>query len=253
MHDKIAFHRSATPEAALDTLIGHPPEARRDTALPAIPNYLKAVYTWAYLRPASLLFFDHQAVVNAILWGNARRLERAVLDELTPGQRVLQPACAYGDLSPEIAAFLGPEGRLEVSDVAPVQVENCRRKLREFPTATVSLWDAAEPRPPVYDTVCSFLLLHEVPEDYKKRVVDALLGAVRPGGKVVFIDYHKPHWGHPLKPVMSLVFDTLEPFAKGLWAKEISSFAGAKEGFIWSKQTYFSGLYQKTVARRDGP
>ena len=253
MYDKVALNRSATPEAALDTFIGHSAEVRCDTAPPAIPNYSKAVYSWAYLRPASLILFDHQAVVNAILWGNARRLERAVLAELTPGQRVLQPACAYGDLSPEIAAFLGPRGRPDVSDVVPVQVENCRRKLGDFPNATVSLWDAAEAHPPVYDTVCCFFLLHEMPDDYRRRVVDALLGAVRPGGKVVFVDYHKPHWAHPLKPVMSLVFDTLEPFAKGLWANEISSYAGAKEGFAWSKQTYFGGPYQKTVARRDGP
>ena len=249
MHDNVAHNRSATPEVAPGALIGHSPEARRDAALPAIPNYLKAVYTWAYLRPASLIMFDHQAVVNAILWGNARRLEDAVLDELTPGQRVLQPACAYGDLSPAIAAFLGPHGWLDVSDVAPVQVENCRRKLQGFFNAAVSLWNAAEARAPLYDAVACFFLLHEMPDDYKRRVVDALLGAVRPGGKVVFIDYHKPHWAHPLKPVTSLVFDTLEPFAKGLWANEISSYASAKEGFVWSKQTYFGGLYQKTVAR----
>ena len=48
----------------------------------------------------------------------------------------------------------------------------------------------------------------------------------------------------------SIVFDTLEPHAKGLWRHEISDFASAAEGFTWRKQTYFGGLYQKTVARR---
>jgi len=163
---------------------------------------------------------------------------------------VLQPACVYGDLSPGIAAYLGPQGRLDVSDVAPLQVENCRRKLRTFPNATVRVWDAADPRSGIYDVVCSFFLLHEMPDSYKRRVVDALLKAVRPGGKVVFVDYHKPHRAHPLKGLMSLVFDLLEPFAKSLWENDIESFASSAVDFVWSKQTYFGGLFQKTIARR---
>ncbi len=239
--------------AAQETNAGGLPAGRCDFEPPAVPDYLQDTYNWAYLNLRALGLLDRSLVVSSILWGNYRRLQRALLGELRSGERVLQPACVYGDFSPNLAAFLGPQGRLDVTDVTPLQVENCRRKLHEFPSATVSLWDAAEPRPPVYDAVACFFLLHEMPEDYKKRAVDALLGAVRPGGKVVFIDYHKPHWAHPLKPVMSLVFDTLEPFAKGLWANEISSYAGPKEGFVWSKQTYFGGLYQKTVARRAGP
>ncbi len=98
--------------------------------------------------------------------------------------------------------------------------------------------------------MCSFFLLHEMPDPYKRRVIDALLKAVRPGGKVVFIDYHEPHRAHPLKGLMSLIFDLLEPFAKSLWENDIESFAISTVDFVWSKQTYFGGLYQKTIARR---
>jgi hypothetical protein len=52
-----------------------------------------------------------------------------------------------------------------------------------------------------------------LPYSYKRWVIDALLKAVRPGGKVVFVDYHKPHRAHPLKGLTSLIFDLLEPFA----------------------------------------
>ncbi|MFQ5774249.1 MAG: rhodoquinone biosynthesis methyltransferase RquA [Kiloniellaceae bacterium] len=213
---------------------------------------MKRVYAWAYLHPAALAVFDRPVAVSAILWGNHGRLLRATLAELRPGQRVLQPACVYGDLSTKIAAFLGPEGRLRVCDVAPIQVANCRRKLAPFPQATVELHDAAQPRAETYDAVCCFFLLHEMPGSYKRRAVDALLQAVRPGGKAVFVDYHKPHWAHPLKGVMSLVFDTLEPFAKDLWVHEIADYAGAAAHFTWSKRTYFGGLYQKVVALRGG-
>lgn len=104
--------------------------------------------------------------------------------------------------------------------------------------------------PTLYDAVCCYFLLHEVPDDSKSEIVDAMLANVRPGGKVVFVDYHKPHWAHPLKLISSIVFDTLEPFAKGLWRNEIVNFASNPDAFIWRQETYFGGLFQKVVAER---
>ena len=130
------------------------------------------------------------------------------------------------------------------------QVERCRRKLCDFPQASVRLADAGEPSGEFYDAVCCYFLLHEIPADYKRKVVDALLGSVVPGGKVIFVDYHKPHFAHPLKVVSSLVFDTLEPFAKELWRNEIAEFASAADGFVWRKQTCFGGLFQKVIASK---
>jgi len=42
----------------------------------------------------------------------------------------------------------------------------------------------------------------------------------------------------------------LEPFAKSLWKNGIENFASSAVDFVWSKQTYFGGLYQKPIARR---
>lgn len=219
-----------------------------------LPAYLEDNYWWAYLRPASLKVFDHTAVVSAILWGCYGRLKRAAFVELKPGQKILQAACVYGDFSPRLARLLGAEGRLDIVDIAPLQVANCRPKLREFSHARVRVADAAEPGGGPHDVVCCFFLLHELPDHYKRNVVDALLKSVIPGGKVVFIDYHGPGRLHPLKALMGIVFDCLEPFAKTLWRSEISSFATSAEKFTWRKETYFGGLYQKVVAecRRAG-
>ena len=231
-----------------------PPALRPSAALaPAIPDYLMDTYYWAYLNPRNVRLLDREIVVSVILWGQHRRLRREAFRELRPGLKVLQPACVYGDFSPALARHLGPRGRLEVIDIAPIQVAGCRRKLRGFPQATVRHADAAAPGGGPYDAVCCYFLLHELPEDYKRAVVDALLMSVVPGGKVVFMDYHRPHRAHPLKGVMSVVFDTLEPYAKSLWRHEIADFAGAAGGFVWRKETFFGGLYQKTVARRLAP
>jgi len=217
--------------------------------VPGVPAYLEDVYSWAYLNPRNLALLDRPWVVSAILWGNYGKLLRATLAEVRPGDRVLQPACVYGDFSPRLAAHVGPTGSLHVADVAPLQVVNCRRKLKPFPNARACVSDATDLSGD-YDSVCCFFLLHELPDAYKRKVIDALLGCVAPGGRVIFVDYHRPHVVHPLKPAMSLVFETLEPFAKALWTREICDFAGEPERFSWSKQTFFAGMYQKTVARR---
>ncbi len=152
---------------------------------------------------------------------------------------------------PNLARRLGLEGHLEAIDVAPIQVEHCRRKLAGFPWARVRRADARDPGGGPYDGVCSYFLLHEMPDDYKRAVVDALLASVAPGGKVVFIDYHRPHWAHPLKWVTALVFAMLEPFAKSLWRHEIRDFASDAEQYAWRTETYFGGLFQKVVAQRE--
>lgn len=215
-----------------------------------VPAYLSDTYTWAYLSRFGTRFFDKPAVVSAILWGNARRLIDSVVAEMKPGWRVLQPACVYGNFSLRVAEALGPDGHLDVCDIAPVQVALTRRKMAGVLQATVRREDAAAPGKGPYDAVTCFFLLHEVPEDYKRAIVDNMLDAVGPGGTVIFVDYHRPHAAHPLKPVMSVVFDTLEPFAKTLWDKEIQDYAAEPDRFAWSKTTVFGGLYQKVIARR---
>ncbi|MHA1546631.1 MAG: rhodoquinone biosynthesis methyltransferase RquA [Alphaproteobacteria bacterium] len=217
---------------------------------PALPAYLRDVYTWAYLNPRNARLLDKEAVVNTLLWGNSGRLRRALLAEITAGDRVLQAAHVYGRLIPEIAKAVGPTGCLDVVDIAPLQVALCRRKLRAFPHARARIADAVRPGDEKYDVVVSFFLLHELPNTYKCAVVDSLLARLSPGGKVVFIDYHAPaHW-HLLRGFMRQIFAHLEPFAEAMWRHEIEEFASDPEPYVWRTQTCFGGLYQKTVARR---
>lgn len=220
---------------------------------PSLPDYLVNTYRWAYLTPASLLLLDNPVVMTAILWGNLPRLVRTACEEFEPGQRILQAACAYGNLSPELAARLGPRGRLDVIDIAPLQVAHVQRKLRGFPHAHARVADATIPVGVIYDAVCCFFLLHEIPDQEKSAVVEALLGAVEPGGKVVFVDYHQACRWNPLRVPVGVVFHWLEPFAFGLVRREIADFASpeTRGQFTWHKQTYFGGLYQKVVAVRN--
>lgn len=217
---------------------------------PEIPDYLRDTYHWAYLSRVGRAVFDRPFMVSAILWGNARRLMSDAAAEFNAGARVLQTACVYGDFSLRLAEQVGPQGRLDVIDIAPMQVANCRRKLTAYPQVKLRVADTATHEGKGYDGVCCFFLLHEVPDDYKHRIVDRVLGSLRPGGKAVFVDYHLPRRWHPLRGVMSLVFRWLEPFAHALWEHEIASYATRAGEYSWTTRTYFGGLYQKTVAVR---
>lgn len=232
------------------TVIGGVPFPAAPAEKLQIPDYLMETYYWAYLNPRNVRWLDRELVVSVILWGQHRRLQQAAFSELQPGQRVWQPASVYGDFAPNMARHLGPDGYLEVTDVAPIQVASCRRKLRGLPQAKAKLADARRLGDDPFDAACCYFLMHELPDDSKREVMDTLLASVVPGGKVVFVDYHKPHWAHPLKLITSIVFDTLEPFAKGLWRHEIKDFAANADDFSWRQETYFGGLFQKVVAER---
>ena len=229
------------------------PGAEAEAAPPPLPDYLVDTYTWAYLRPASLMLLDNPVVVSSILWGNFQRLMRTACGEFLAGQKVLQAACVYGSFSDALARAVGSDGRLEVVDIAPLQVENCRRKLQGRPWVRVRLADAAAPGGGPYDGVCCFFLLHELPDGHKRSVVDGLLDSVRPGGRVVFVDYHQPESWHPLRGLMNVGWRRLEPFAFGLVDTEIQGLASNGDAFVWRKETYFGGLYQKVVAQRRPP
>ena len=219
---------------------------------PAIPDYLERYYWWAYLRPTSLRVFDHPAVVSAILWGQYRRLCDAVLGIVRPGERVLQLACVYGDLTPRLRDRLGTQGRLEVVDVAPIQIDNLAAKLGYDPQVALRVADAAAPGTGRFDVVLCFFLLHEMPDDQKRRVVGAALDRLVSGGRAVFIDYAQPAWWHPIRPIMWAVFALLEPFAATMWRGNIRSLSSTPDRFSWREKRMFGGLYQIVVAERAG-
>ncbi len=83
----------------------------------------------------------------------------------------------------------------------------------------------------------------------RKEVFDPRT-AERNGRYVVEGSVRKPHWAHPLKGVISIIFNTLDPFAKSLRRHEIADVATDPGGFPGRQETYFDGLYRKVVAER---
>jgi len=222
---------------------------------PIIPTYLKETYHWAYLHPRNVAWLDQEWIVNLILWGNAKRIREAFLAEIPPSSTVLHAAHVYGLFVKKLIEKISPSGQLDLFDIAPIQLARCHQKLMAHSNVNLWLADANNPFPqhqaPTYDVASSFFLLHELPDERKHKVVQRLLQSVNDTGKVIFVDYHLPTRYHPLKPILSNIFNYLEPFAKSLWTHAITDYAGELHShFLWRKKTLFGGLYQVVVGMR---
>jgi ubiquinone/menaquinone biosynthesis C-methylase UbiE len=222
----------------------------------AVPQYLTAHYWWAYIHPKAVKLFERQWLVNLILWGNYARLRDAALLELgdrLPG-RTLQVACVYGDLTERLSRQAAQGGgALDVVDVLPIQLKNLREKLSPDGAVRLLAMDSTDLKLPdaSYDRALIFFLLHEQPRNCRQRTMTEVFRVVKPGGKVLIVDYSMPRWWHPLRYLWRPLLAKLEPFALDLWRQEIvDCLPATRANRRLQKESFFGGLYQKVVVTR---
>jgi ubiquinone/menaquinone biosynthesis C-methylase UbiE len=245
------------PPPLIDSIAGSEPDSYVIDAASAlvIPDYLQQIYWWAYIHPNAVRAFEREWLVNLILFGNYSRLCDAALSEFNKAVacRNLQVACVYGDLTERLSTHVSKASTLDIVDVLPIQLANLRRKLSGnsnvslLPRDSTALGFADAS----YDRVLLFFLLHEQPEEVRRKTLSEAFRTVKSGGKIVIVDYHGPsHW-HPLRLPMLAILGALEPYALDLWRNDIANYFPdeIKPAHV-SKQTYFGGLYQKLVLTR---
>lgn len=215
----------------------------------SVPDYLEQHYWWAYVRPAAVRFFERPWLVNLILLGNYRRLEQAALNALGPtiSGKLLQVACVYGGLTADICRRLAPDARLDVVDILPVQLSNLGHKLgrqdqlrlMQADSADLPLEDAS------YDQVLLFFLLHEQPAEVRRRTLSEALRVLKPGGRLVIVDYSHPARWNPVRWLLLPWLGRLEPFARDLWRDGVrAQLPQTAQGLQIESRQMFGGLYE---------
>ena len=90
-----------------------------------------------------------------------------------------------------------------------------------------------------------------MPLHVRRRTLAQALRVVKPGGRVVIVDYHRPSAWHPLRVPMHWVLRLLEPYALDLWRHDIHTWLPALRPGALAKRTFYGGLYQRIVVTRD--
>lgn len=195
-----------------------------------LPDYLVRYYAWAYVWPFAVWFFDHQPIINAILFGNYRKIMNHTVRLMQPANagKTLQIAAVYGKLTPRLAQEID---ELYLIDVAPVQLRAAARKLEEVgKNAHLAQMNAEHLtyEDNSFDTALMFLLLHELPPEARQSSLRHTLRLLRRGGRFVvaeYGEYGKQHLFHRFAPIRWML-TIAEPFLDDFWKENLTEVLG---------------------------
>ncbi len=142
------------------------------------------------------------------------------------GQRVLDLAAGTGDLSSRFAGLVGAEGLVVFSDINASMLEEGRaRMVDEGLVGNVEYVQADAQQLPfpddTFDCITIGFGLRNVTD--KQRALEAMFHALRPGGRVLILEFSKPV-PKPLKTVYDLYSFKLLPLMGRLVAKDEGSY-----------------------------
>ena len=222
-----------------------------------LPKYWKQFYSWLYGSKAWSTFFNKSWVQTVVTLGNNKRLSQAVLREIRPFDQVLQIGVTFGNLMEETADKIGRYGQYDIMDVSMTQLNMAKQKYQYiFPQMNFIHQNGADTiQKPLYgyDVVVCYLLLHEVPPQPKVKIINNALHAIKENGKVVFVDYHRPDYYHPLRYMVKMFNRLWQPFAEKLWDLDIADYCKTRIQYNWRTNLFFGKMYQKTVVTKRAP
>jgi SAM-dependent methyltransferase len=219
-----------------------------------LPPYLDLVYGDVYRDADKCARMDTKW---SCLWRSFfqyNTLVAALVKEIKTSQKVAQLGLVFGSQINETAMAVGIYGQYDIFDINPLEIKRNNAKYGKiFRNMKIFQKDISRSLPDeTYHTVICFMLLSEVPPATRIRIVNNALKMVKPGGKVVFIDWHAPLFYHPLRYLVRMYNRLRHPFVERLWERGIESYVQAevRAQFSWRKSTYFGRMFQKLVATR---
>jgi len=215
---------------------------------------------WIYKSPFFIRLTDRMFVVSSILLFQYSKLVSCVVKRLNPslkGKRVLQVSCAFGNVSEKIAESCAAQGAEEfvLTDIMQSELDNAKRKLKRFGSlCSYNRQDATNLafEDQSFDYVVAFFLPHELPFDKKLKHIEEAKRVLKPGGKIVFGEFHKPRL-RVLEILGRIYFKIFEPYATEMW--DGFDLAKVVEGdtdttYKIEKETFLFDNFQVLAAKR---
>lgn len=215
---------------------------------------------WIYKSPFFIRVTDRMFVVSSILLFQYSKLVSCVVKRLNPslkGKRILQVSCAFGNVSERIAESCARQGAEEfvLTDIMQSELDNAERKLKKYgDLCTYSKQDATslDFEDQSFDYVVAFFLPHELPFDKKIQHIEEAKRVLKPGGKVVFGEFHKPRL-KILEVLGRIYFKIFEPYATEMWdsfdLEEVIE-KNTDDAYRIEKNTFLFDNFQVLAAKR---
>ncbi len=157
----------------------------RDTQAPATPGM---VIHWAS-------YYD--MVVNLFMLGRRSQLRRATVElaHIQPGATVLEVGCGTGDVALAARERAGSGGSVHGIDPSPEMIAVAREKAERAGVAVefqVGVIEALAFPDASFDVVLSSLMMHHLPGDLKRRGLAEIARVLKPGGRLLIVDFKRP-------------------------------------------------------------
>lgn len=172
---------------------------------------------------------DKYDVMNDLMSLGVHRLWKRFaisLAQLRPGERVLDLAGGTGDLTSRMLPLVGPCGQVVLSDINASMLGEGRKRLLDegaFGNVSYAQLDAEQlPFPDnTFDCITIGFGLRNVTD--QPRALAAILGALKPGGRVIILEFSQP-LAPGLKPVYDLYSFKVLPLLGKLVVNDADSY-----------------------------
>ena len=142
----------------------------------------------------------YDLVVTLLTLGRAgalrdRTIAQAGIAPGEPGEDVLEVGCGTGEIAMRAKVRTGATGAVAGIDPAPEMIDVARQKAAragleiDYRVAAVEALPFADA---TYDVVVGSLMMHHLPEDLKPRALAEIRRILKPGGRLIVVDFQQP-------------------------------------------------------------
>ena len=230
--------------------------ARKILRIPDTPS--SHVYP-IYSNMRLIKLVDFQPIISAILLFQYKNLVDRIVAEITRTtlhhKKALITSCAFGNVIPRVteAALDAGAERVVITDIVDNELTHAQSKLTQFGQRVEFVEDNAtcmKMGDEAVDLNIMFFLLHELPHDAKVCAMAEAIRVLRPGGKLVIAEFHRPRL-FSLRVLSYLYFKVFEPHGLALWGADdpVRSF-DTMRSWRCERETFLFANFQVIVATK---